>query len=63
MYPLSDLGEIRDVYKRQTPEEPSCVWSTGEEEEIVKYMSCLLYTSGTGSPLFALWRNDESDYL
>ena len=23
------------------PQEPSCVWSTGEEEEIVKYMSLL----------------------
>ena len=28
-------------YSRLTPEEPSCVWSTGEEEEIVKYMSLL----------------------
>ena len=29
------------MYSRLTPEEPSCVWSTGEEEEIVKYMSLL----------------------
>lgn len=27
------------MYSRLTPEEPSCVWSTGEEEEVVKYMS------------------------
>ena len=29
------------MYSRLTPEEPSCVWSTGEEEEIIKYMSLL----------------------
>ena len=29
------------MYSRLTPEEPSCVWSTGEKEEIVKYMSLL----------------------
>ena len=29
------------MYSRLTPEDPSCVWSTGEEEEIVKYMSLL----------------------
>ena len=29
------------MYSRLTPEEPSCVWSTGEEEVIVKYMSLL----------------------
>lgn len=29
------------MYSRITPDEPSCVWTTGEEEEITKYMSLL----------------------
>ena len=29
------------MYSRITPEEPCCVWTTGEEGEIVKYMSLL----------------------
>lgn len=29
------------MYSRITPEEPCCVWTTGEEEEITKYMSLL----------------------
>ncbi|WP_294553568.1 AraC family transcriptional regulator [uncultured Bacteroides sp.] len=29
------------MYSRITPEEPCCVWATGEESEIMKYMSLL----------------------
>lgn len=29
------------MYSRITPEEPCCVWTTGEENEIMKYMSLL----------------------
>ena len=29
------------MYSRRTPDSPSCVWTTGEEEEIMKYMSLL----------------------
>lgn len=29
------------MYSRIAPDEPSCVWTTGEEEEITKYMSLL----------------------
>jgi AraC family transcriptional activator of pobA len=29
------------MYSRITPEEPCCVWTTGEEGEIAKYMSLL----------------------
>ena len=38
---LAKAGESLFMYSRLTSEAPSCVWNTGEEEDILKYMSLL----------------------
>lgn len=43
------------MYSRITPEEPCCVWTTGEEDEIVKYMSLLDSTLSDDNNLFKLY--------